>query len=371
MTEPLPATQLHTERLVLRPYELADAPEVESACNDPLTRRWIPLPDPYDRDVARAWVTEESHRLRLAGTGVNFAVLTRQTGQLVGGFGLHGIDARDRQGEIGYWVAPWARGVGYAAEAVRRIAEYAFDDLGLGRIEVRVQPANADSHRVAVKAGCTYEGLHTSASMFYDRRVDLAVWRLVPGEPFPAPRLLPDADAMSDGVVTVRPTGPADAQGRLAERADPDSQRWLSGADLSPLTLDSVRERLAEAPWRWLSGQVAAFAVLDTASGAYAGSVEIYLDRPAWRVATVGYGTHPDFRRRGIMRRALPLVARWALHEAGLARLEAGGAVGNVGSQRTAEAAGFRREGTLRAIQPLAAGRSDLVLYSLVPADLT
>lgn len=370
MTQALPETELISERLLLRPYRAEDAAAVKLACNDPLTRRWIPLPDPYDEAVAGGWVTEESHRLRLAGTGVNFAVESRDTGRLVGGFGLHGLDDRDRQGEIGYWVAPDARGRGYAAEAVRRIAEYAFSDLRLGRIEVRVEPGNAGSHRVAVKAGCTYEGLHRSASTFYDRRVDLALWRLLPGDPFPGRRQLPDAGGLSDGVVTVRPAGPADAEGRLAERADPESRRWLSGAGSAGATIASVQERLAEVPWRWLSGQSAAFAVVDGASGAYAGSVEVYLDRPDWGIATIGYGTSPAFRRRGLMRRALPLVARWALQEADLARLEVGVAVGNAASRRTAEAAGFRREGTLRRMQPLASGRTDLALYSLVPGDL-
>ena len=371
MTTPLAETELLTERLILRPYQIGDAADVELACNDPLTRRWIPLPDPYDAAVARDWVTDQSHRLAAAGTGVNFAVLTRDGGRLIGGFGLHGIDDRDRQGEIGYWVAPWARGQGYAAESVRRIAQYAFDELRLGRIEVRVQPANAASHRVAAKAGCTYEGLHTSASTFGDGRIDLAVWRLLPGDPYPARRALPDAAEQSDGIVSIRPARLEDAPGRYAERADIEYQRWLPAGAHPPPTLAGARQWLEGAAWRWVSGQAAGFAVVDVASGEYAGSVEIYLDRPAWATATVGYSTHPAFRQRRFLRRALPLVAQWAFADAGLGRLEAGVAVDNIASARTAESAGFTLEGTLRRSQPVAAGRTDMLLYSLLPADLT
>lgn len=370
MSEPFPEVTLESDRLILRPYRLEDAPDVQLACNDPEIQRWVPLPTPYDDEVARSWVSDLSHRPRLAGTGVTFAVLSKETGRLVAGFALIGVDARSKTAEIGYWVAPWARRMGYAVEATRRLAAYGFTELGLGRLELLVEPANGASHRVAVKAGCAPEGLRVSALMSRTGRVDVAVWRLLPDTVFPLPRLLPDAAERSDGEVVVRPLQPGDVDGVCAERTDPEYLRWLAVVTPAdrPYT-DVIRERLAETEWRWLSGQAAGFAVVDAATGSYAGSVEVYLDRPEWRTATLGYATHPGFRRRGFMRRALPLVAGWAFDEAGLARLEAGVAAGNVGSQRTAEAAGFRREGVLRGAQPLPAGRSDMVLYGMLPQD--
>ncbi|PZS36972.1 MAG: GNAT family N-acetyltransferase [Pseudonocardiales bacterium] len=376
MTEPLPEIVLETERLILRPYTTADAPDVELACNDPATRRWIPLPDPYDDAVARSWVTDLSHRTRLSGIGTTFAVVARDGGRLVASFGLHELSRRNKSAEMGYWVAPWARGHGYGVEAARRIAAYAFDGpgrgLGLGRLEVLVDPANAASHRLAVRAGYSYEGLRLAAGVHGDHRVDLSVWRLLPGDPYPAPRLFPDAAECSDGVVTVRPTGPRDTEGVYAERTDPEYARWATpwGPGGPPRSVEEVRRRLEEVEWRWLSGQMTRFAVIDTASGKYAGSVSVHPKDLVWQVAVVGYAMHPAFRGRGYLRRAVPMVARWAFDDAGLARLEAGIATGNHASVRVAEAIGFRREGVMRRLQPLAGGRIDQVFYGLLPGDL-
>ncbi len=371
MADPLPEVVLDSDRLTLRPYRLQDAPDVQLACSDPRTQRWIPLPDPYTADVATSWVTDESHRLRRTGTGSIFAVESRETGRLVAGFGLHRVDDRDRTAEIGYWVAPWARGQGIGAEATRRLARYAFDDLGLGRVDVLVEPANAASHRVAAKAGCTYEGVRVAAGVggpARERRVDLAAWRLLPGDPFPTPRRFPDVTALSDGVLTLRPVQEADREGVTVEMSDPEHERWV-GSSATPVA-ERVRIRMEHGVLRWLSGQAACLTVVSP-EGGYAGSVDVYGTHLDWGVGMLGWALHPAARGRGLMRRSLRLAADWAFDQAGLARLEAGVAVENVRSQRTAEAAGFHREGVARGLQPTSDGRRDMITYALLPGDLS
>lgn len=370
MAEPLPEVVLASERLILRPYRREDAPDVRLACSDPQTQRWIALPDPYTDEVARSWVTDESHRPRRTGTGSIFAVESRETGRLVAGFGLHRVEHRDGTAEIGYWVAPWARGRGIGAEATRRIARYAFEELALGRVDVLVEPANAASHRVAAKAGCSYEGVRVAAGAggaSREHRVDLAAWRLLPGDEFPAPRRFPDVLALSDGTVTLRPVQEADRTAVSEELSDPEYRRW-TGSTAPPA--DRLRVRIEHAALRWLSGQAACFTIL-AADGSYAGGVDVFSTNPEWGVAMLGWSLHPAARGRGLMRRAVRLAADWAFHQAGLARLEAGVAVENVASQRTAEAAGFRREGVARGLQPAPQRRRDMVSYALLPGDVS
>lgn len=56
--------------------------------------------------------------------------------------------------EVGYLIGDRsARGRGYASEAVRAACHYAFDVLGLGRVDARIRPGNAASERVASGAG--------------------------------------------------------------------------------------------------------------------------------------------------------------------------------------------------------------------------
>jgi RimJ/RimL family protein N-acetyltransferase len=80
------------------------------------------------------------------------------------------------EGEIGYVIAPEARGRGLATRCVRLLTRWGFDRLGLRRIELRIDPRNAASSRVAERAGFTFEGILRSVAFKEGLRTDLAVW---------------------------------------------------------------------------------------------------------------------------------------------------------------------------------------------------
>jgi len=78
-----------------------------------------------------------------------------------------------------------------------------------------------------------------------------------------------------------------------------------------------------------------------------------------------------DVRGRGVISRALTLMARFAFEREGAARLQLRADVTNIGSRRAAEKAGFRLEGILRSAHWNArlARRQDWALYSLLPDE--
>jgi RimJ/RimL family protein N-acetyltransferase len=86
------------------------------------------------------------------------------------------LDAEQRQGEIGYVVAPAARGRGLAARAVGVLTHWGFADLGLERIELRIDARNAASEKVARRCGYTHEGTLRNLAFKEGRRSDVAVW---------------------------------------------------------------------------------------------------------------------------------------------------------------------------------------------------
>jgi RimJ/RimL family protein N-acetyltransferase len=174
--------RLATERLALRPFADDDVPDVARACSDEETQRWLPLPDPYTEDDARLWCTVTSHELRTSGSGLQRATVERTTGRLVGSFGLVHTDWRDLSTEVGYWVAPWGRGRGFATEAARALSEWALHEQGFERVQLRAATGNAASNRVAEKAGFTREGVARNAGTVPGGRVDLVVWSLVAGD---------------------------------------------------------------------------------------------------------------------------------------------------------------------------------------------
>jgi ribosomal-protein-alanine N-acetyltransferase len=61
--------------------------------------------------------------------------------------------------QVGYGLAPDATGKGYMAEALTKVVDIAFAELGLHRIEINILPENKRSIAVARRCGFTYEGV--------------------------------------------------------------------------------------------------------------------------------------------------------------------------------------------------------------------
>jgi RimJ/RimL family protein N-acetyltransferase len=153
----LPTEVVRTERLVLRPYRADDIQVIHRACQDPEIQHWISaIPVPYTLEVARTFVEETSVRERAEGRGLSVAL--EADGELVGSSGVYGRTDGRLGPEIGYWVAPWARGSGYAAEATRALADWAIGH-GAPRVHLFADVRNTASQAVARRAGFTQEGI--------------------------------------------------------------------------------------------------------------------------------------------------------------------------------------------------------------------
>ncbi len=85
-------------------------------------------------------------------------------------------------GELAYVVAPEARGRGLARGAVRLLGDWAFAALRLQRLQLRIDPENEASHRVAARAGYTREGVLRSSFVVRGRRTDVVMYSRLPSD---------------------------------------------------------------------------------------------------------------------------------------------------------------------------------------------
>ncbi|MFJ8444403.1 GNAT family N-acetyltransferase [Kitasatospora griseola] len=182
MSQTFAETVLHTDRLTLRPFNSTDIRDTQASCADELTQRWLPLPQPYTLDDATAWCTTVAHSLRESGDGIHFAVTDTRTRHLLGTVGLKKTDWRARVSEVGYWVSPWARGQGIAAEATRALAHWLLMDRRFQRLELRAATENTASQKVALKAGLHREGILRNAGFTHTGRIDLVLFSLLPND---------------------------------------------------------------------------------------------------------------------------------------------------------------------------------------------
>ncbi|MFI6821662.1 GNAT family N-acetyltransferase [Micromonospora sp. NPDC050187] len=357
----------------LRPYRDTDVADLVAACNDPLIRRFLGgLPSPYTEADARRWITE-SAPAAAAGGGTAYAVTDPDSDRLLGAVGVDRLVPMRRQGEIGYWVAPWARGRGVATAATRALTGHAFA-TGLVRLELLTEEENAASQRVALAAGYRHEGVRrAAAAQRGGGRSDLIAWvRLADDPPGPTPRLLPDLPpgGLTDGVVALRPTGPDDVD--LMYRLHTRPEVVANRVPPEPPPRWEVDRRCRVAASNWLVGTVADLVVVDVASGEAGGGLALRYDEPRTGQAMLGASMLPEWRGRGLLTRGVRLLVDWAFGTVGVARLWAGCRPENVAPQRVLEKAGFRREGIQRGRLPGPDGtRVDSVIYALLPGDLS
>ena len=134
-----------TERLLLRPGWIEDAPALAAVIGDrEIARNLMRVPWPYSQDDAESFLALPADPMR-----PRFLICLRDSNAVVGGIGLSG----DIEVELGYWIARDHWGRGYASEAGRAVLALADASLRLPRIRARHALDNSASAAVLRKLG--------------------------------------------------------------------------------------------------------------------------------------------------------------------------------------------------------------------------
>src|SRR4051812_16482842 len=120
--EPAPATvfphQLDGEAFRLRPATIDDVPDVVAACSDPTVSEHVPrMPRPYTVADAREFILTSTIDNRRSGHP-QWVIADVDTDRYLGSIGVTRNQPDRDTAEIGYLVAPWARGRRLAARAL-------------------------------------------------------------------------------------------------------------------------------------------------------------------------------------------------------------------------------------------------------------
>lgn len=174
------APSLHTERLVLRPFTLDDAPAVQAlAGRKEISDTTLTIPYPYPDGAAEAWIqthrTAWEHRSHLT-----YAIDTTD-GELLGCIGL-ALTFDHQRAELGYWIRTESWGLGYATEAAQAIMAFGFSHLHLHRIQAHHFERNPSSGRVMQKLGMQCEGMMRDAIRKGDRFENTALYAILVDE---------------------------------------------------------------------------------------------------------------------------------------------------------------------------------------------
>ena len=161
-------TKLETGRLLLRRLRESDLVPFLDYRNDPEVSRyqdWEGCTEAEARGMILAMGWEEPFT---PGEWFQFAVELKETGELVGDLGFR-VGEDGKQGEVGYTLAREHWGGGYASEAVSRLLDHAFGDLGLHRVYALTDRENAPSVAVLERLGMRREGSFVENTWFKGR----------------------------------------------------------------------------------------------------------------------------------------------------------------------------------------------------------
>ena len=166
---------LGDDRIRLEPLSQDDVPELAALTGDPDIERFTRVPTGADEVWLRGWIRRYEEGWE-TGARAGFSIRSRGDDALLGFCALVELDLDHREGELGYMVAPAARGQGVASRAVELLTRWSFDELRLLRVELRIDVENTASSRVAQRAGYERDGVLRNVYFKAGARCDLAVW---------------------------------------------------------------------------------------------------------------------------------------------------------------------------------------------------
>lgn len=142
-----------TDRLILRPWSVEDAEACYKYAKDPRVGPIAGWPVHTSVENSREIIA------KYLSVPENYAIVLKETGEVIGSIGLHSNDlaSREDEKELGYWIGVPYWGRGLVPEAAREVLRHAYEDLGLARVWCGYYVGNEQSKRVQEKLGFRYQ----------------------------------------------------------------------------------------------------------------------------------------------------------------------------------------------------------------------
>jgi len=142
------------DKITIRKQRVSDARRFFEILSAPGLKDFGVRPKSVEDEIA--WLEKAAERSE-KGYAYDYTILL--DGKNVGGIGINIDQHRNYIAEIGYFVDENYWGKGIATQAVKLLEKLGFEEFGLQRIEIRMNPKNIASEKVAIRSGYKKEGL--------------------------------------------------------------------------------------------------------------------------------------------------------------------------------------------------------------------
>lgn len=179
----IPFPVLTTDRLLLREMTLPDAPCILRLRSNEEVMKYINRPLTRTLEDAQAWIGVVVSTLQKA-EGITWCIALKETpSEPVGTIGLWRIEKENYRAEIGYMLEPSLQGKGIMYEAIQKVVDFGFRQMGLHSIEGQLDPRNIASAKVLEKAGFVREAYFKENYYHHGSFADTAVYSLLNPSP--------------------------------------------------------------------------------------------------------------------------------------------------------------------------------------------
>lgn len=162
---------LESTRLLFRPFQSQDAELIYTYLQEKeIIDNTISIPYPYEKGMAEGWMA--THEEQRKHGDYKFAIVLRDENTLIGAIEIVVVE-EFQHGILGYWLAKPYWNKGYGTEAVARIIQFGFEDLGLHKVVGEYFDTNPRSERVMEKNAMQLEGKLRQHKMKWDRFVNV------------------------------------------------------------------------------------------------------------------------------------------------------------------------------------------------------
>ncbi len=139
-------------------------------------RQWLPWVNGVGQvEDTRAFIKS---RLEALAKGTGYDLTIWHHGKIAGTLGLFDLHHDGIKGEIGYWLGQEFVGKGLMTRSVKALLAFAFEELELYRVQIKVHPDNIKSRAIPERLGFSLEGTLRSDGMLYGKPVDHVLYSL-------------------------------------------------------------------------------------------------------------------------------------------------------------------------------------------------
>ncbi|WP_296683890.1 GNAT family N-acetyltransferase [Flavobacterium sp.] len=173
-----PFPNLETNRLNLRRLTSADVNEILALRSNPEIMKFIPRPLMKTKEEALEFISVMDTNVNNNNV-INWAITTKEDDRLIGMIGFYRMKPENYRAEVGYILSAEFHGKGIITEALERVIQFGFEEMGLNSIEAVIDPENFGSEKVLLKNNFVKEGHFKEHTFFEGKFLDSVFYSLL------------------------------------------------------------------------------------------------------------------------------------------------------------------------------------------------